>query len=150
MRVADEQDKMRKKESNTWQLEASTTRSSLTKVICAQERRCSELDGIRSEIVLVSEDCATGGICARLVLAKGIRRSVDSRKDQGQHRRILKFFFCLIFSFHFFDFFCVFFKQILKFFSVLKVLKVFKILFLTFFYLLSFLISCFFVVFFVV
>ena len=40
------------------------------------------------DTVLVSEDFATEGIRARLVLAKGIRRSVDSRKDQGRHRRI--------------------------------------------------------------
>ena len=40
-------------------------------VICAQERRWSELDGIRPDLVLVSEDLATGGIRAHLVLAKG-------------------------------------------------------------------------------
>ena len=40
------------------------------------------------DTLLVSEDLATGGIRAHLVLAKRKRRSVESRKDQGRHRRI--------------------------------------------------------------
>ena len=57
-------------------------------MICAQEKRWNELDRIRPEMQLVSEDLATGGIRAHLVSAKRKRRPVDSRKCQGRHRRI--------------------------------------------------------------
>ena len=72
MRIADEQDKKRKEENNTYQLGASTTRGWLAMVVCAQGKIWSELGGITPEIqCLVSEDLATGGIRAHLVSAKG-------------------------------------------------------------------------------
>ena len=40
------------------------------------------------DTVLVSEDLATGGITCTSCLGKRKRRPVDSRKDQGRHRRI--------------------------------------------------------------